>query len=294
MKGMLVAAGALGRIQTETPALPEALRRVGEAILADPAEAARSTIITLAERSGSSPATVTRFCRVFGFAGYAGLRVALATENGRVAQANWDAGVGHEIGPTDPLDAAIGVMAAADSRLIQETAAQLDAGTVSRVAEAIVAARRVLIFGVSTSGAVALMMGGRLRRIRVPCWSHADAHEALADAALLGEGDVAIGISHQGRTREVLESLGEAGDRGALTVAVTSFARSPLAELSDLVLTTASRETTFRLGGLAAVHSQLFVLDTVYVAVAQRTYEQTNEAFELTIRALESHRVERS
>lgn len=60
------------------------------------------------------------------------------------------------------------------------------------------------------------------------------------------------------------------------------------------MLTTASRETTFRLGGLAAVHSQLFVLDAVYVAVAQRTYERTSEAFERTVRALESHRVERS
>ncbi|MFG1753129.1 MurR/RpiR family transcriptional regulator [Streptosporangium sandarakinum] len=291
---MSVAAGALGRIQTETPTLPGALRRVGEAILADPAAAARSTIMALAERSGSSPATVTRFCRVFGFTGYAGLRVALATETGRAAQAHWDAGVGHEIAPTDPLDVAIGVMAATDSRLIQETAAQLDATAVARVADAVVAARRTLIFGVSTSGSAASMMAGRLRRIGMPCWSHADAHESLAEAALLAPGDVAIGVSHRGRTREVLEPLAEAAARGATTVAVTSFVRSPLADLARLVLTTASRETTFRLGGLAAVHSQLFVLDAVYVAVAQRTYEQTDRAFELTIRVLESHRVERS
>ncbi|MFI6601294.1 MurR/RpiR family transcriptional regulator [Nonomuraea sp. NPDC050536] len=285
--------GALGRIETELSALPEALRRVGEVILGAPAEAARSTIIELAERAGSSPATVTRFCRAFGFSGYAELRVALATETGRAAQAGWGAGVGHEIGPDDPLDVAIEVMAAADTRLIQDTAAQLTLDTVAQVADAVVAARRVLLFGVSTSGNVAKMLEGRLRRIGVPCWSAGDAHEALSEAALLGPGDVAIGISHRGRTREVMEALVEAGSHGAMTVAVTSFARSPLAELAELVLTTASRETTFRLGGLAAVHSQLFVLDAVYVAVAQRTYERTNQAFELTISAVESHRVER-
>ncbi|WP_214322345.1 MurR/RpiR family transcriptional regulator [Nonomuraea sediminis] len=285
--------GALGRIETELPALPEALRRVGEVILGAPAEAARSTIIELAERAGSSPATVTRFCRAFGFSGYAELRVALATETGRAAQAGWGAGVGHEIGPDDPLDAAIEVMAAADTRLIQDTAAQLNLETVAQVADAVVVARRVLLFGVSTSGNVAKMLEGRLRRIGMPCWSAGDAHEALSEAALLGPGDVAIGISHRGRTREVMEALVEAGSHGAMTVAVTSFARSPLAELAGLVLTTASRETTFRLGGLAAVHSQLFVLDAVYVAVAQRTYERTNQAFELTISAVESHRVER-
>jgi DNA-binding MurR/RpiR family transcriptional regulator len=289
-----MAGGARGRIQTEVPGLPEALRKVGELILADPAEAARSTIVALAERSGTSAATVTRFCRSFGFGGYSELRVALATETGRAAQADWGVGVGHEIGPGDPLDTVVEVMAAADARLIQETAAQLDSGVVAKVADAIVGAGRVLLFGMSTSGEVAGMLEGRLRRIKVPCWSYSDPHQALADAALLGPGDVGIGSSHQGRTREVLEALAEAGGRGASTVGVTSFARSPLAELADLVLTTASRETTFRLGGLAAVHSQLFVLDLVYVAVAQRTYERTNEAFELTIRALDSHRVDRS
>ncbi|TMR14850.1 MurR/RpiR family transcriptional regulator [Nonomuraea turkmeniaca] len=285
--------GALGRVETELPGLPEALRRVGEVILEDPAEAARSTIIALAERAGSSPATVTRFCRAFGFSGYAELRVALATETGRAAQAGWGAGVGHEIGPNDPLDTAVEVMAAADTRLIQDTAAQLDLDMVAKVADAIVAAPRVLLVGVSTSGNVATMFEGRLRRIGIPGWSAGDAHVALSEAALLKQGDVAIGISHRGRTREVMEALAEAGSHGALTVAVTSFARSPLADLADLVLTTASRETTFRLGGLAAVHSQLFVLDAVYVAVAQRNYERTNEAFKRTISAVESHRVER-
>ncbi|MET9337694.1 MULTISPECIES: MurR/RpiR family transcriptional regulator [unclassified Nonomuraea] len=284
--------GALGRVETELPGLPEALRRVGEVILDDPAEAARSTIVELAERAGSSPATVTRFCRAFGFSGYAELRVVLATETGRAAQAGWGAGVGQDIGPDDPLDAAVEVMAAADARLIQDTAAQLDLAVVGQVADAIVAARRVLLVGVSTSGAVATMFEGRLRRIGVPCWSSGDAHVSLSDAALLGQGDVAIGISHRGRTREVMEALAEARTHGAICVAVTSFARSPLAELADLVLTTASRETTFRLGGLAAVHSQLFVLDAVYVAVAQQTYERTNQAFELTIKAVESHRLE--
>lgn len=289
-----MAAGVLGRIQTELPGLPEAMRRVGELILADPGEAARSTIIALAERSGTSPATVTRFCRMFGFAGYAELRVALATETGRAAQANWGAGMGREIGPADPLDAAIEAMAATDARLIQETAGQLDAEIVAKVAEAIVSADRVLLFGVSISGAVAGMLEARLRRIGVRCWSYTDAHEALADAALLGADDVAIGISHRGRTREVLEALAEAGGHGATLVAVTSFARSPLAELADLVLTTAGRaQETFRPGGLSAVHSQIFVLDAVYVAVAQRTYERARKSYELTINAVESHRVER-
>src|SRR5690606_11127204 len=119
---------------------------------------------------------------------------------------------------------------AADARLIQDTAAQLDQEVVSQVADAVVAARRVLQVGVSTSGNVATMLEGRLRRIGIPCWSAYDVHVALSEAELLREGDLAIGISHRGRTREVMESQAESGSRGALTVAVTSFARSRLAD----------------------------------------------------------------
>jgi len=77
----------------------------------------------------------------------------------------------------------------------------------------------------------------------------------------------------------------------ALTVAVTSFEKSPLAEAADVVLPTAVHETTFRLAALSALHSQLVALDLIYVAVAQRTYDRTTEAFEVTARAVRAHRL---
>ncbi|MFI6321127.1 MurR/RpiR family transcriptional regulator [Nonomuraea sp. NPDC050556] len=281
----------LGRIRAEQGELPDALRRVAELILGDPAEAARSTIVDLAERSGTSTATITRFCRALGFGGYAELRVALATETGRVAQRQWETDIGQEILPDDGLDRVLGVVSGNDIRLIQETAAQLDLATVEKVARAISLARRVLLFGVASSASVAGEMEYRLQRIGIPTWSRSDAHSALTDAALLGQGDVAVGISHSGRTREVIEVLAEAGSHGAITVAVTSHPRSSLAEAAELVLTTANRETTFRSDGFAAIHSQLLVLDVVYVSVAQRTHQRTQEALDLTVRAVTGHRL---
>ncbi|GAA4531680.1 MurR/RpiR family transcriptional regulator [Nonomuraea ferruginea] len=271
--------------------MPDALRKVADAILENPAAAARLTIVDLAERSGTSTATITRFCRALGFGGYAELRVAVATEMGRVNQQTWQTDIGQEILPGDTLEKVLGVVSGNDIRLIQETGDQLDLAVVEKVAQAIARAGRVLLFGVSSSAAVASEMEYRLQRIRIPTWSRSDAHSALTDAALLGQGDVAIGISHSGRTREAIEVLAEAGSHGAITVAVTSNPRSPLAEVAELVLTTASRETTFRSDGFAAIHSQLLVLDVVYVSVAQRTYERTKQAFDVTVRAVAGHRL---
>ena len=286
-----VTGGLLGRLRTEAPTLPEALQRVAALILDDPGEAARSSIVDLAERAGTSTATITRFSRVLGFKGYAGLRVAIATETGRAEQARWDTDIDREIGPGDPLNRVLDVIAAADSSAIQETATRLDVDAIDRIATAIAGASRVELFGLGSSGTAGREMAFRLERIRIPCWYRPDPHSALTNAALLGPGDVAIALSHSGRTREAVEMLAEAGDHGALAVAVTSFARSPLAATADIVLSTAVHETTFRLAALSALHSQLLVLDLIYVAVAQRTYDRTTEAFELTARAVEAHRL---
>jgi DNA-binding MurR/RpiR family transcriptional regulator len=282
--------GLLGRLRIEGPTMPGALARIAETIVADPESAAHASIVDLAERTGTSTATVTRFSRALGFKGYANLRVAVATETGRAEQARWETDISGDISPDDSLDGVLKVIATADTRAIQATAAGLDMADVERVAGAIATAGRVEIFGLGSSGTAGREMAFRLERIRVPVWSRSDTHAALTNAALLGPGDVAIGLSHSGRTVEVIETLAEAADHGALTVAVTSYPRSPLAESADVVFATAVHETTFRLAALSALHSTLLVLDLIYVAVAQRTYERTTEAFEVTGRAVDAHR----
>ncbi|MFI1093950.1 MurR/RpiR family transcriptional regulator [Streptomyces sp. NPDC020917] len=283
--------GLLSRLSIEGPDMPEALSKIAEVILADPEGAAHLSILDLAERSGTSTATVTRFSRTLGFRGYANLRVAVATETGRAEQARWETDIGGDITPDDPLTEVLGVVAAADTRAIQDTAAGIDVSAVDALATAIASAGRVEIFGLGSSGTAGSEMAFRLERIRVPVRYRADTHTALTNAALLQPGDVAIALSHSGRTRDAIEMLAEAADHGALTVAVTSYARSPLAEIADIVFTPSVHETTFRLAALSALHSQLLILDLIYVAVAQRTFGRTAEALKLTARAVDAHRV---
>src|SRR6266516_633433 len=118
--------GVLVRVRAQLPEFTGALQRVAETVLADPAAAARATIVELAERSGTSPATVTRFCRALGFEGYADLRLGIAAETGRAARAaGWTVDIGREILPSDPLDRVLEHIIAADARAIHDTAARL-------------------------------------------------------------------------------------------------------------------------------------------------------------------------
>jgi DNA-binding MurR/RpiR family transcriptional regulator len=283
--------GMLARVRAQLPEFTGALQRVADRVLADPAAAARATIVELAERSGTSPATVTRFCRALGFEGYSELRLAIAGETGRAARAaGWSVDIGREIQPTDPLDRVLGQVMAADTRAMHDTVALLDLAQVAMAADAIARAARTDIYGASGSALVGAELQLSLHRIGVAAWAWTDVHSGLASAAVLAPGDVAVGISHSGHTRETIEMLAEAGSRGATTVALTSFPRSQLAEVADLVLATATQATTFRPDALSARHPQLVVLDLLYIAVAQRTHERAHAAFQRTARAVDGHR----
>jgi DNA-binding MurR/RpiR family transcriptional regulator len=283
--------GVLARVRAKLPEFTGALQRVAELVLTDPASAARSTIVELAERSGTSPATITRFCRALGFEGYADLRLGIAGETGRAARAGgWTDDIGREIQPTDPLERVLGQIMAADTRAMHDTAALLDLREVGKAAEAIAAASRVDIYGASGSALVGAEMQFCLHRIGVAAWAWTDVHNGLASSALLRPGDVALGISHSGQTRETIEMIAEAGSHGATTVALTSFPRSPLADVADIVLLTATQATTFRPDALSARHPQLVVLDLLYIAVAQRTHERAHASFQVTARAVAGHR----
>jgi DNA-binding MurR/RpiR family transcriptional regulator len=282
--------GVLLRVRARLPEFTGALQRVAEQVLADPSGAARATIVELAERSGTSPATVTRFCRALGFEGYADLRLGIAAETGRARSAGWTVDIGREIQPTDPLDRVLGQIMAADTRAMHDTATLLDLAEVERAADAIAGALRVNIFGASGSALVGEEMQFSLHRIGIAAWAWTDVHNGLASAALLRAGDVALGVSHSGATRETIEMLAEAGSHGATTIALTSFPRSPLAELADIVLLTATQATTFRPDALSARHPQLVVLDLLYIAVAQRTHDRAHAAFQRTAQAVDGHK----
>jgi DNA-binding MurR/RpiR family transcriptional regulator len=279
----------LAHVRALTPNLAPAERRVAAAVVQDPAGVAAKTISELAEACRTSGTTVIRFCRAMGFPGYPELRLALAAAAQAGQARGWE-DIGSDIGPHDSIDEIIKKIANADARAVEETAAQLNAETLTAVVDAIVRARRIDIYGVGASAFVALDLQQKLHRIDRIVYAWPDPHSAVTSAALLKRGDVAIGISHTGRTADTVGSLAEARQQQATTVAITNFPGSAIASVADHVLTTAARETTFRSGAMASRIAALTVVDCLFVAVAQRNYKQTMRALERTYAAIIARR----
>lgn len=276
------------------PTLVPSLYRVATRILGDPSRAATETISELARGADTSEASVLRLCRQVGIRGYRELRVALAAESGREQALSDSREVGGDIGRTDDLDCIIDSVTFADQQAIADTARTLDRNALARAIGLVVSARRIDIVGVGASAVVALDLQQKLHRIGLIAFAWSDTHAALTAAALLGPSDVMIGISHTGATMDTEEAIVEAAARGAATIGLTSVPKSLLALKVDVLLVTASRETTFRSGATSSRIAALSVVDVLFVAVAQRRYDTTVRALDSTRKAVARRRFDQS
>lgn len=282
----------LARIRQALPGLRPTEQRIGAAILADPTAFVGVTVADLARVCETSLASVNRFCHSLGYRGYPDFRLelAFAARSEEAAQARF--GVSDsDISPSDSVQDVVAKIAYHEASTVQETAAGIDLQSLDAVAEAIIGASRIDIYGVASSGLAGTDLQQKLHRIGMTCHNWTDIHLALTSAALLTEGTVAIGISHSGRTVETNHALAEAKRAGATTVAITNHPESPLAASADLVLTTFARETRYRSGAMSSRIAQLTVVDFLFVRIAQRTYDSVAESLKATYTAVQLHRL---
>lgn len=274
------------RIRGRLPELQPAMRRVGEIISAHPSRVASMPITTLATEAQTSETTVIRFCREIGVKGYAQLRLELATEMGARSREEARLVEMGDISEDDDIESVVEKIAYADTCSVADTAKALSVTELSAVVEQIVAAKRIDIYGVGASGLVAADFQQKLHRIGFISFAFTDPHQAIASAALVDQESVAFGISHSGTTHDTIEPLRIARENGATTVAITNSPNSEIAQLADRTLLTAARETTFRSGATGSRLAQLTVIDCLFVATAQRTFDRSIRALEGTRHAV--------
>lgn len=271
--------------------LGPALRRIADVVLADPDAAGRLPIGSLATAAGSSEATVVRLAHELGYAGYREFRQRLSEESAAAREREGASEHVGDIDPADDLTAVIGKIAAAEVRAVQDTAAAIDLDVLAHVASAIHAARRIALVGVGASGLAAADLQQKLARVGIMATLHTDRHDALPTATLLTGEDVVIGVSHTGRTADIVDALRLARAGGARTVAITNAPGSTLAREADHVLVTAAQESPLRSGATASRIAQLTLVDCVFLAVARELPDFGAAALDRTRASLQDRRL---
>jgi DNA-binding MurR/RpiR family transcriptional regulator len=256
-------AGCLLRIKSAAEIFKPAEKAVAEFVLANPQQVMHMSVSEAARDIGVGESTVIRFCRSLGYKGYQEFKLRLAQDlvepvefiHENISFQDSTADLAQKVFQTN-IQAVADTMKALDPQMVEVAAKKLaDAG-------------RVDIYGVGYSSFTALDAKLKFVRLGLIADAYGDAHLQVMAAASLGKNDVAIGISHSGSTKDVVDALTLARKTGASTIAITNFSPSPITRASDVVLLTASPESP--LGGevLTSRIAQLCVLDVLSVALA--------------------------
>jgi DNA-binding MurR/RpiR family transcriptional regulator len=175
-------------------------------------------------------------------------------------------------------------------KMLDETLTSLDMNEMQRAVDAILAADEIVVIGMGTSGSTAQEFVYRLQWVGVGCKQYVDPHRQLMAVSLLDENDLVVAVSHSGRTRNVVNALQVAKERGAKTLCITDFERSPLTEYADICLCAVHIENSLGVEMVATRAAHLAIVDAIMVAVALRDRERTLESIKENERLLVSLR----
>jgi DNA-binding MurR/RpiR family transcriptional regulator len=271
--------GTIGHIVGALPSLLPSEQRVAQLCVEAPEDVIDMSGADVAARTETSPATVSRACQAMGFRGFQHLRFLLVRDLGaQTAQ------------QTAPLRGTRGRLQAVAERAADALRGSLDGvdpDAFDRAADVIAGARRLLISSTGASAPSAQAVALRFTVRGRPCEAPMDGVIQQLTASVLEPGDVCLAVSESGSNVVTVGAAMSAREAGATVVGVTSFARAPLAEHSDLLLIGGARAQSFAHGWIAGNLVQTLLLSALEVAVHERVHERTPDRSERAARAAE-------
>lgn len=225
------------RLAAALPGLTPACRRVARFLTENRPLALALSAAELAERTGTSDATVVRTVQSLGFSGLPALKRELADAlaaapadpaaalRGTLAEAGTDATAAMDLA-IDRQREAVEALATPEAR-----------ATLRAAVAALHPARRILVFGIGPSAALARYVATLLARAGRATRALDASGIALADQMLdLGADDGVLVLAYGRAYREVVALFGEARRLGLTVVLVTDSLDRSLARHADVVV----------------------------------------------------------
>lgn len=232
-------------------------KRIADWILNNPGEIIPLSISELAENCKCGEATIVRFARRLGFGGYQELKISIAREAG-------SNDVSDGISKNDSCFDIFNKVANEIYCSLEMTKDCLNETSLENAAKTILNAKRILIYGLGNSSAVALDFQHKLLRIGYNANAYSDNHMQSISVSHSSKEDAVICISHSGSSKDIVETAKIAKGNGTPVISITNFGKSPLVKQSDIVLYTSSNETKNNILGLNSRIAQLAIVNSIY------------------------------
>lgn len=272
-----MAESILDSITEKYNSLTKSGKKLANYILANTFDTQYLSITSLADNSGVSEATITRFCRVLGLSGYNDLKLALA-KAGRTTDIGDTMDTPQAIHSSDDLATVCRKLYDSYFASFHETVQQLDSAAFERAVDLLVNAEHVYCYGQGSSMVMAMEAWARFSTITAKFIHISDSHMQAIAAALSTSGDVILFFSYSGSTKDMAEVLEIARERSIPVILITHFRNSFAASYADVTLICGYNESPLQSGAVAAKIGQLLLIDCLYYGYCSRQPEITAAA----------------
>jgi DNA-binding MurR/RpiR family transcriptional regulator len=268
-------------ISSHYKSMTKSEQKVADYVMNHTEEVVYLTVTDLAEKVSVGETTVLRFCRKLNYKGYQDFKLAVAQS--QVASTEK---VAREIADTDPLDVVAAKITQQNTKTLTNTLELFQGEVLQRAIDLLSAARSISFFGIGSSGLTAQDAEHRFMRMGFNVSYSTDSHVMVMKAALVQEGDVVVGISTSGSTKDVVDTMRIAKEKGAKVICITNHGRSPITKYADVILLAASKESPLQGGAFSSKIAQLHLLDILTKAIEMQRKESTFGSIKKTAEAV--------
>lgn len=248
-------------------------QKVADCIIEYQREVPKMSIKALSSLSGTSEASVLRFCKTLGFTGYREFIISVTSSLVMNVEENTEENSYTDLQPGDDFPVIIRKIAKNNIQSIEDTISVLNFNEVIAAVKSIQKARRIYFFGIGASSLVCTDAVHKFLRINKECFTWEDSHQQYAMATLLTSEDVAILVSNSGKTQEIVDIMEIAKKQKAKVIAITRYSKSILAERADIVLSISTPEIMIRSGAMGSRIAMLTIIDILFSCVASADYD---------------------
>ena len=264
------------KINDEYYQLTASEKKTADYVMAHQREAQFMSISELAEASSVAEATVSRFSRRLGYKGFNAFKLALANSAARMrTDANPLSG---EVLDDDSLTDVCRKLYAADVSAMTQTLELIKPDDIKAAADLLEKAGKVLCMGQGGSMIIASEAAHLFSTASGKFFAVGDSHMQVIAATTMSADDVILFFSYSGATKDMIEILQLARARGAKSILITRFPKSPGAALADVVLQCGANESPLQLGSVAARIAQMYLMDVLFSELCRRDLDNIRQS----------------
>lgn len=258
------------------PKLPRAEKVFAQALLENPETLQNMTLAEAARETESSDASIIRFCKRLGFHGYSELKkeVIKATEIKELEKEPLE----DEVTSSDNIRNVMKKVFQSNMQTLQNTMVVANEQDYERAVDALVKAKSIHFFGVGDAFAACQFAFMKFARLGVLCTAESDVMMQFTRANSLGPEDVALAVSYEGRSRNVVQAMAIAKKRKATTICITKMSKSPLLRYIDIPLYISISDLSIGRDKVTRRVADQFILDVLYmeyIAKSKRDYAKS-------------------